>query len=248
MLYDATLLKSIGLNFSREKVIIGLLIVLPFIMLTAATATMPDQTLDIRIEGVPITPPPTAKSVSVALYALTTVGFIAALTTFFINFHLKRVRPRLQIAGYSSASITTALIIITAIVSTIVTLTVLFFGFLWFTPSSLIGYTVSLVMGAIIFSTIGLILSTVLESKELGLYVLLTLVLLDTGFIEHPFYSRRWDDPYLIILPAHHVVRMVMRSSFAPSGVSPWYTLLPFALFYEVVLIAILLFFVKRKR
>ncbi len=247
MLYDVTLLKSIGLNFSREKIIVALLVVLPFVMLTAATATMPDQTLDIKIEGVSITPAPTAKSVSVALYALTTVGFIAALTTFFINFQLKKVRPRLQIAGYSSTSITSALIIITAIVSTIVTLTVLFFGFLWFTPSSLIGYTVSLVMGAIIFSTIGLILSTVLESKELGIYILLTLVLLDTGFVEHPFYSRRWDDPYLIILPAHHVVRMVMRSSFAPSGVSPWYRLLPFALFYEAILIAILLFFVKRK-
>ncbi|MHA1972055.1 MAG: hypothetical protein ACTSW1_03610 [Candidatus Hodarchaeales archaeon] len=125
------------------------------------------------------------------------------------------------------------------------TLSVVIVGSFWISPYDITGYIISLFLVSVIFSTIGLIVSEIVDSKELGLYLILTIGLIDTAFLENPMYSRRYNDPGLVIMPGHEPVQMLLRSSFNTGSV--WFPGLAVVLLYEVILFCLYLIIKRRK-
>lgn len=71
----------------------------------------------------------------------------------------------------------------------------------------------------------------------------LTLAILDTSFLENPVLSRRYDDWWTALMPAHGPLRMIFRSAYE-TGVS-WTFGLKYVFLYEIVLINLYIIVVK---
>lgn len=71
----------------------------------------------------------------------------------------------------------------------------------------------------------------------------LTLAILDTSFLENPVLSRRYDDWWTALMPAHGPLRMIFRSAYE-TGVS-WTFDLKYVFLYEIVLINLYIIVVK---
>ncbi|UJG39781.1 MAG: hypothetical protein K9W45_07905 [Candidatus Heimdallarchaeum aukensis] len=238
-----TLLLSIYKNFLREKITVLILVILPLILILTATATVPDQTTIVILEGKIIDPQPNAKALAVVVNALTAVAMVTSITAFFANIQLRKVKPRLEIMGYSSRQISTTFILFATGISILTSVAIYSLSLIWFTPYNSLGFFSTLIIGSLLFSTTGLVLSTLIKSRELGLYLLLTIVILDVAFLEHPFYSRQYDNSALIVMPGHYVIRMVFRAAFKTGKI--WIQYLPHVILYELFLFLLLILVTK---
>ncbi|MHA2238129.1 MAG: hypothetical protein ACXAB2_07135 [Candidatus Hodarchaeales archaeon] len=90
-----------------------------------------------------------------------------------------------------------------------------------------------------------MLVAEIVDTKELGLYLILTLGVIDTAFLENPIYSKRYNDPGLALMPSHESIKMLLRSVF-DLDIS-WLVNLPGILLYEIALIVIYLL-LKRKK
>ncbi|MHA1945210.1 MAG: hypothetical protein ACXAC6_11090 [Candidatus Hodarchaeales archaeon] len=232
-------------NFTREKTITLLLILFPVLMVVIAVASAPDGSLPIEIDGVMVLPPPSGEVVAVLLYSMTSAVFVTSITSFFVSFQLRSVVPRLRVLGYSNFKIAISFVLIIVMISGLTTLAVTAIGSLWVTPRDWAGYIIALFFGAIIFSTIGLIIAELVDSKELGLYLILTLGIIDTAFLENPVYSRRYNDSRLSFMPGHEPIQMLLRSTFDVN--ISWISNLLSLLLYQLILIGIYLL-IRRRR
>ncbi|MHA2053590.1 MAG: hypothetical protein ACW99F_08335 [Candidatus Hodarchaeales archaeon] len=232
-------------NFTREKAIIFLLVLFPFLLIVMAVASAPESSLFLEIDGTIVSPPPSGEVVAVLLNSMTSIVLVTSITSFFLSFQLRAITPRLRVLGYSSFRITFAFIFIIVIISIFTTLAVIGIGSPWITPNNWLGYFTALFLGGIIFSTLGLLVAEIVDTKELGLYLILTLGVIDTAFLENPIYSKRYNDPGLALMPSHESIKMLLRSVF-DLDIS-WLVNLPDILLYEIALIVIYLL-LKRKK
>jgi len=99
------------------------------------------------------------------------------------------------------------------------------------------GYLLGLLMGAEIFSVIGLLAAKIVDSKSLGLNIILTLAILDTAFLENPVFSRRYDEWWIDLMPSHRAISMILKSSFELS--SEWLSDLRYTFLYLIILIIV---------
>ncbi len=232
-------------NFTREKLIIIILILFPILLIGMATLSAPEGNVPIKIDEVLIQPFPSATTISVILYSMTAVILMASITSFFISYQLKSVTPRLRIFSYSGFQIGAAFILIILAVSAISAVAVVTFGSFWVTPREWLGYFLALLFGAVIFSTIGLIITEIVDSKELGLFIILTFSVIDTSFLENPIISRRYHEPWTVVMPAHNPIQMLFHSTF--ENTQPWIEDLPLLILYELILIFVYLL-IRRKK
>ncbi|MHA1977708.1 MAG: hypothetical protein ACW98F_03340 [Candidatus Hodarchaeales archaeon] len=237
---------SIIKNFTREKAIVLLLVIFPILLVGMAVLGAPEGTLLLKIDDVLVQPPPSGESLSVIFNSMTAVVLVASITSFFISYQLRSVTPRLIIFKYSGFKIAGSFVLITFVVSAISSTTVGFFGLYWVVAAKLEGYFLALFLGAVIFSTIGLLIAELIDSKELGLFLILTISVIDTAFIENPVYSRRYNEPWLTIMPSHNSIQMLLRSAFETEV--PWIKDLPVLLLYELILIIVYVILQRRKR
>jgi hypothetical protein len=235
--------RSLGLasyffrSFNRDRLIVVFLTAFPLILVSSAAASAPPGTLPLRIDGSFLNPPPDAEGLLVLLYASTAVVFIASITSYFVAFQLKSVVPRLRIQGYTSTEIVVAFISLTLSIDLFSSLVVSFFSLRWVEVMDFAGYVSGLVIISIIFSTIGLIVAELVNTKTMGLNTLLTLSILDTSFLENPVFSRRYDEWWTDLMPAHRPLKMIFRSAYE-TGAS-WTLDLNYVILYEAILITI---------
>lgn len=223
----------ISKNFFREKSIVILLIFLPLILLNSADLSAPDQNIPVELDDT--TTMVEADALLIILYAMTAVVFSAATTSYFIVFNNKNIVPRLQVSGFSRMQISLSMLLIILGLNLIVSLIVWIFVLYSVEVINKLGFFVGLFLGSFIFSTIGLILGDSIQNKTLGLYTLLTIGMLDTAFLENPVLSRRYNESWIIVMPAQASVEILLRSS-VNSGVE-WTEGLFTALIYELILI-----------
>ncbi|MFW9856814.1 MAG: hypothetical protein ACFFFG_17330 [Candidatus Thorarchaeota archaeon] len=226
-------------NFAREKAIVLLLLMFPILMVIMAVASAPDSMVPLELDDTLVLPPPSGEEVAVILYSITALVFVTSITSFFVSFQLRSVVPRLRILGYSNFKIIASFVLVVVLISALSTIAITIVGTQWVSPIDWGGYIFSLFAGAIIFSTIGLIVAELVDSKELGLYLILTLGAIDTGFLENPIYSQRYNDPGLAIMPGNVPIHMLLRASFETS--KSWMVGLQAIVLYEIFLIGIYL-------
>ncbi|MFW9990602.1 MAG: hypothetical protein ACFFD4_00955 [Candidatus Odinarchaeota archaeon] len=235
-----------GRSFLREKILLVLLLLFPILLIAVAAMSAPDGTLPIELDGTLIDPAPQAGEVLAILNSTTALVFVASITSFFMAFQLKSVLPRLRNAGYGDFQIAMALVTLMMIVNLYVTAFVSVLALNWISPHDFVGYMLSLFLSSVIFSTIGLVLASLVDTRTFGLISILTLAVLDTAFLENPIYSRRYDEAWTGLMPAHGTVKMLFRSTFDIG--THWTGDLVSVLFYELVLILIYLVVVKKSQ
>ncbi len=233
----------IGKTLFREKVIFFLIISMPILLVFAGAASAPSGTLSFQLDGNLLSPAPNAKEVSVTLYSLTAVVLVSSIVSFFLGFNIKNLIPRLKQVKYSSLDISLAFVFVMVITNILMTVSIGLFSFIWVTPSNYTGYFMGIFLSSILFSIIGLIIAEIVDTSTLGIYLVLTLAIMDTGFMENPVYSRRYDSNFITIMPSHESLQMVLRSTFDTSV--NWYSNLWFIILYGIGLIMIYLLIIK---
>ena len=219
----------------REKFIVGLIIVLPIILILSGAMSAPDRNIALVLEGKLIQPAPTAVDISVILYVMTSLVLTSSIVSFFLGMNLKYIIPRLKQASYSSIEIILSFLIVVTILDLVMTTMVISFSLIWLEIDDLFGFFIGLFLSAIIFSTIGLIVANIADTTSLGLYLVLTLSVLDTGFLENPIYSRRYNEDWMGYMPTHHSIRLIFRSFFEVGA--DWMEGIGSILIYELVLL-----------
>ncbi len=232
-----TLSKYYGKGLFREPTLLVIIFLFPLILIIVSASSAPEGTLPLTIDGEIIQPFPQADEVTVLLYSTTAIVLVVSIVSFFTGFHLKTVYPRLKISGYSSLEIGAALILLLFIINALVTIIVTLFTLNWVTPNDFTGYFASLFLSAIIFSLLGLIIASLVDTKALGMNAILTLAVIDAGFLENPVYSRRYDESWMDIMPAHRTIQSLFRATY-DTGTS-WTNELFFILAYIAVILAI---------
>lgn len=236
-----SLVRYLGLGFLRERGLVITLVVLPVLLLVTGRISAPAAEVVFFIDSNLIAS--SSETMLLSLYALTAVVLVASVSSFSFNFSSKNVVPRLSLVGYPAVGIGSAFLLLVGGIN------LLAVGATWVYVVKVmdvhdpLGLFIGLVSASIIFSTVGLILSDLTDSKTLGLYLILTLAVMDTAFIENPVFSRRYDDAWVDFMPSHHSLTMILRSVY-DTGVD-WTSILPDLLAYELVLI-FLLFLIRR--
>ncbi len=241
-----TLLKYNSKSLFRERTLIFVIILFPVALILAASASAPTDTLPLKFDGKFITPPPEADEVIVALYAITAVALVMSILSFFATFQLKQLIPRLKISGYSPNVVLTAIILMLLIVNIFVSVLVVGLSLYWIEPQDYWGVFTSVFLSGMIFATLGIIVASVVDTKHLGLNLILTIAVIDAGFLENPVYSRRYDEQWMRLMPAFGPIRMLLRSIYDTG--TPWVNELLSILAYELILILVLLAIVRLVR
>lgn len=231
-------------NIARERSAMVMIIFFPVLFVLIAGITSPEGTYPLVLNEKMINPEPTFKEITIILYSLTAIAFVSSIVSFFLSFQMKKVLPRFQVLGYPSWYLNVSYIIVTVVLSSIVALIVSLIAFNWIEPKSLIGIVVSLFLVAITFALLGLIIANISKTKEIGLYIVLTISFIDIGFLENPTFSNRANDKWLEYLPGNAPVKMIFHSTYH-SG-STWLNPLGFILVYQLILI-IIYFFTSNK-
>lgn len=227
----------------REKFIVGLIIILPILLILSGAMSAPDRDIAMVLEGNMIQPLPKARDISVILYVMTALVLTSSIISFFLGMNLKYIIPRLKQSTYTSFEITSSFLLVVIILDVIMTVLVISFSLIWLDIDNLFGFFLGLFLSAIIFSTIGLIIANIADTSSLGLYLILTLSVLDTGFLENPIYSRRYSEDWMGLMPTHHSIQLLFRSFF-DVGVA-WSEGIGLILVYELILLAIYLLLTK---
>jgi len=230
----------------RETTMDIVMLLFPIILLLAAVYSSPEGVIPLVLDGELVTPAPNAIDVTVIIYSVTAIAFLSSLMSFFISFELKTVTPRLKVMKYSSIDIGTALIVLIVLFNLGFTALITSFTLYWVEPTDIFGYTLSIYLISIIFSILGLIFSHLINTKSLGILILLTVVTLDTGFLENPVLSRRYNDPFMDYMPSHKGLESLFRSAFNIG--KNWTTNMPFILAYIFSIIAIYIIIMKLKK
>jgi hypothetical protein len=223
--------------FSKEKSVLVALIIFPLILIGSAAASAPEGVLPLSIEGVQVYPPVEAETLLVLLYSLTSIVFVASISSFFLFYQLKAVLPRLRISGYSNYDIVIGFTFVTFAINLAAVVLISNFSLVWVNVRDYFGYSVGLFLGAVIFSIIGLLTAKIVDSKTLGLNSILTLSILDTAFLENPVFSRRYDAWWIDVMPSHRSLSIILKSSFELG--SKWTSDLSFVSFYFLILVMI---------
>ena len=241
-----TLTKYFIKSISREAVMNLVMVLFPVILLLAAIYSSPEGTVPLVFDGKLLDPLPRALDVTIIIYSVTAVAFLASIMSFFISFELKKVMPRLRIMNYSSLEIGLALITLIALFNLNFTLIITALTLYWVKPISLIGYVISIYLTAVIFSLFGFIFSRLVDTKSLGILLLLTIVTMDTGFLENPVLSRRYNDAFMDFMPSHKGIESLFRSTFNTG--KNWTVDLPFIFIYIITMLVIYLIILRLRR
>lgn len=241
-----TLTKYFITSIRRETTMNIVMVMFPIILLLAAVYSSPEGTMPLVLDNKLITPFPKALDITIVIYSVTAVAFLSSLMSFFISFELKSVMPRLTIMNYKPVDISNALITLIALFNLGFTAIITLFTLYWVEPLDLIGYTLSIYLISIIFSIIGLIFSQLINTKSLGILLLLTLVTMDTGFLENPVLSRRYNDPFMDYMPSHKGLESLFRSTFDTG--KNWISNTPFILAYILSMIIFYILLMKLKK
>ncbi len=238
-----TLLKYNGKSLLRERTLLFIVVLFPIILILAAAASAPERALPLVLDGNPITPAPDADEVVVALYSITATALVMSILSFFAAFQLKHLIPRLKIQGYSLMSMILALVALLIVVDIFVSFLVTVLAVTWIQPHDYWGIFVSMLLGGLLFGSLGILIAYMVDSKHLGLNVILTIAVIDTGFLENPLYSRRYDEEWMRFMPAFGPVRMLLRATFDTG--TAWTSELLQVLAYEVFIIVFMYLVIK---
>lgn len=201
-----------GKNFLRDKGVVISLVALPLLLMSVAKKSAPKDPIQFTLDSKMLVTD--SEVMILALYALTSVVLVAAVTSFFLAFNMKTLLPRLRIVGYTTGEIAGAFFILASLVNLISVI------FVWMYSLNAIdirdpnGFLISLSLVAIIMSIFGLLTAELVSSRTLGLYVILSLAIIDTAFMENPVFSRRYNDDWIGFMPSHHSLTILLRSIF----------------------------------
>lgn len=238
-----SLTRYLGLGFLRERGLIFTLVVLPVLLLVTGRISAPADKVFFTMDSNLIIS--SSETLLLSLYALTAVVLVSSVSSFSFSFSSKNVLPRLNILGYDALEIGSAFLLLVGGINLFAV------GATWIYVITIIdvndplGLFIGLVFASIIFSTVGLIISDLTVSKTLGLYLILTLAMMDTAFIENPVFSRRYNDAWVDLMPSHHSLTIILRSVYETG--TDWYSIVPQTIAYELVLI-FLLFLVRKTK
>ena len=229
------IISSFSKSFFRDKGILALIVVLPLILISFASAGALEG--DFVLEFDAIHASFKAVSLLVVLYSVTAIVFVSSISSFFISFNIKHLIPRLQNVGYSYIHISIGFI--TIILSINLFITVFVFLYIDYLIDILdpIGLFIGFFVSSFIYSILGLIIAELVNTKMLGIYLILTIGMLDTAFLENPVFSRRYGEAWIGLMPGNQPIKMAIRSIF-DTGVF-WYDDCIFVLVYLLALIVI---------
>lgn len=237
---------SLALDFLRHRLMVFLLLLFPLLIILMAVEGAPDQPVPLVLDGRPVTPIPAPEAIQVLSFSMTAVVLVGALTGFFTGFQLRSIGPRLEVVGLGRSQVAAAQTLVLLGVDVFV---VVFSGNVsrfWVRPDSLLTHYGSLFLAAVLFNIIGLLLSRLVDTRAMGLNLLLALAVLDTAFLENPVLSRRFEEDWIGIMPAHRPVELLYGGAFA--GQSLWSLDSVYVLAYASVLLLLLVAVGRRSR
>ncbi len=233
---SVSLLKYYTIAFLRERGVIISLVILPLLLQVSAQAAAPKSDILMKFDGSTFTS--SGVTLNLMLYSLTAVVIVASISSFFLAHNLRNTSARLKLQGYSSLSLIIGLLTLVILIDVFIVTVIYLYDVAIISVRSDIGFFVSLVSIAVIFSTIGIILASVSDSKSLGLYLILTLGVVDTAFIENPVLSRRYNDNWIDFMPSHGSVKMLFRSVYDTG--TAWTESIYLIIIYEIGLLLVL--------
>lgn len=194
----------------RNRVLVGLLVVLPFAFITLAFAVTQDVDMPVRtlVDGEMASVMRPMPDVHGVIMTPITGALIAGLAGLFVMRNAT-VDSRLSVTGYRPREVIGARFGILTAITLLVTGVSL--GVMWldFVPQNPLWFGAAMILLSLIYGMIGLLLGAVV-SRLAGLWLMLILPMLDVGLFQDPLFIQSEPDWWMTLLPGYHPVRVMV--------------------------------------
>lgn len=207
----------VGRELSRNRVALGLLLLLPvvfYLVIHLTTGARPIEfQLSVTGESVLVA---LERDVSILFIGLASIAGVSAFLAFLLVF--KPVGPdrRLVFEGFRPTELLAAKVAVLAFVAVVVALYVTALLPLFFVPERTPGVFAGFLLTALVYGAIGMAVGALVRRDLEGILLLLLLVNLDPGWLQSPvFYAHAHNQELIRALPAHHPGQVTMAAAFS---------------------------------
>jgi len=194
----------------RNRVLVALLVVLPFAFITLAFAVTQDVEMPVRtlVDGETASVMRPMPDVHGVIMTPITSALIAGLAGLFVM-RTASVDGRLAVAGYRAREVIAARFGILAAITLLVTGVSV--GVMWldFVPENPLWFAAAMVLLSLIYGMLGILLGAVVD-RLAGLWIMLIVPMLDIGLFQDPLFVQSEPDWWMRLLPGYHPVRVLV--------------------------------------
>lgn len=213
----ATSAGLVGRELARNRVALGLLLVLPAVFYLVIHLTTGERPIDFELSVTgDLVLTAVERDLSLLFIGLASIAGVSAFLAFLLVFRPAAPDRRLVFEGYAPAELLAAKVAVLGAVA----LAVAVYGTallpLFFLPDRAAGVFLGFVLTALVYGAVGMAVGAVVRRDLEGILFLLLLVNLDPGWLQSPvFYAHAHNQELIRALPAHHPGQVAMAAAFS---------------------------------
>lgn len=212
----------VGRELARNRVALGLLVLLPAVFYVVIHLTTGERPIEFRL-SVTGDRELTAveRDLSILFIGLASIAGVSAFLAFLLVFKPVGTDRRLVFEGYRPPELLAAKLAVLGAVAVVVALYGTALLPIFFLPARPSGVFVGYLLTALVYGAVGMAVGALVRRDLEGILFLLLLVNLDPGWLQSPvFYAHAHNQELIRALPAHHPGQVAMGAAFTDAPIS----------------------------
>ncbi|GAB3686748.1 hypothetical protein GCM10028857_19360 [Salinarchaeum chitinilyticum] len=203
---------AIGLReHARNYLLVALLLALPVLFITLSFEVTQDVSMPVRTieSGETTTVSVPMPAVHGVIMTPITSALIAGLAGLFLMNDAQDADGRLVVAGYETRQLVVARLGVLTVISAVVTAVAVGVMLVDFTPEHVAPFVVAMFLLTVLYGLLGMLVGAAVD-RLAGLWVMLTVPMLDIGLFQDPLFVQSAPDWWMKLLPGYHPVRVMV--------------------------------------
>lgn len=225
-------------DLARNRVAVGLLVVIPVVLYLLLYATTGDRPIDFALSGLDgewLTR--SERDLSMLFIGMAAVSGVSAFLAFVLVLRPAGPDRRLAFEGYRPFELLLAKMLVLLGVALLVGVYVTLLLPLFARPSRLVGVFLGFLLTSLQYGVVGMIVGALARRELEGILFILLLVNVDAGWLQNPvFYAHAHNQALIRALPGHLPGQVAMLAAFSDG---PLLTAVLRALAYTVIAAAV---------
>lgn len=222
-------------QYVRQRLNLVLLLTIPVLFVGLAFFVLPNQTLPVEFfEGsfgyrVIVS----RRELAGAFISLEAATLVSGVSGLFLITSSREADRRLVLCGYRAATVVLSRLLLLLLVVVVIAALSVGVVLLNFQPKNPPAYFLSVLSGAAIYGSVGVLVGAIIRRVIEGSYIMFFMPILDTVILNSSMYSSALDKWWIRLSPAYFPARLLERSAFTYG--SPLDFALPILLYLSVI-------------
>lgn len=232
----------------RRRIVLTLLIVIPFVFLTIVEITSPERVLPFKLatfdDEIIET---TEKAITFVFFAVASAGFLLSYLS--LNIIQKNIdaNRRLIICGFTPYEVLISKILALILIIFLIAIYIGILSTFYFSINQNWKFITGLVLIGFVYGGYGFIAGSIIKGELEGILLILLLVNIDVGWLQNPIlYAEAQNQMLIRFLPAYYPSQTAIIATFTEYSIF-WPAIYSFAYGVVLVIISIIIFYYKMR-